>query len=186
MPALSQQLATLAGQWVLDPARSRVELTTTAMGLFRVRGRFGAVSGTGTVSPDGRAGGTLTLAAASLATGNTRRDTHLRSADFFDCERYPDITFTAETIRPASPGPAVTSVAVTGVLTVRGTARPLSFEAAVSVRGDGEAGLDTVVLVNTVVPVNRADFGLTWNLLGMTGWISTVTVQATFITGARS
>jgi polyisoprenoid-binding protein YceI len=66
------------------------------------------------------------------------------------------------------------------VLTVRGTARPLSFEAAVTVRGDGEIVLDAVVLVN------RADFGLTWNMLGMTGWISTVTVQATFTPAARS
>ena len=175
MPALSQQLATLTGRWALDPARSSVELTSRAMGLFRVRGRFGEVRGTGTIAPDGRVSGTLTLVAASLGTGNQRRDEHLRSPDFFDSERYPEITFTADSIRPAGQG-----AAVAGVLTVRGTARPLSFETAVTVRGDGEIVLDAVV------PVNRADFGLTWNMLGMTAWVSTVTVQATFTPAARS
>ena len=170
MPALSQQLATLTGRWALDPARSSVELTSRAMGLFRVRGRFGEVRGTGTIAPDGRVSGSLTLIAASLDTGNQRRDEHLRSADFFDCEQYPEITFTADSIRPAGQG-----ATVAGALTVRGTTRPLSFEAAVTVRGDGE------IVLEAVVPVNRADFGLTWNMLGMTGWISTVTVQVTFI-----
>lgn len=175
MPALSQQLATRPGPWALDPARSSVDLTTRAMGLFRVHGRFGEVSGTGTVAPDGQVSGTLTLAAASLTTGNTRRDAHLRSADFFDCERYPDITFTAESIRPTDEG-----AAVTGTLAVRGTTQPLSLQAAVSVRGDGE------VVLGAVVQINRADFGLTWNLLGMTGWVSTVTVQAAFTPATRS
>ena len=109
----------------------------------------------GNLFPDGEVSGTLTVAAASIDTKNTRRDTHLRSADFFISGNYPDIAFTAEAIRPSGQG-----VAVTGALTVRGRTRLLSFDAAASVRDDGEVWLDAEVIIN------RADFGLTWNLMG--------------------
>jgi polyisoprenoid-binding protein YceI len=171
-PALQALLkgGTLAGEWVLDPRTSSIRLETRAMvGLVRVNGVFREVSGSGTVFPDGEVSGTVTVAAASIDTKNTRRDTHLRSADFFDSGNYPDITFTAEAIRPSDQG-----VAVTGVLTVRGRTRPLSVEAAASVRGDGEVWLDAEVIMN------RADFGLTWNLMGMASMNNTLTIHATF------
>jgi polyisoprenoid-binding protein YceI len=160
----------LAGEWVLDPSRSSIGLENRSMrGLVRVNGVFREVSGNGTVRPDGAVDGTLTVAAASIDTKNARRDSHLRSADFFDSGRHPDIIFTADSIRPCGPG-----VTVTGVLTVRDGTRPLSFEAAASVPGDGEIWLDAEV------GVNRADFGLTWNLLGTVSMHNTVTIQAVF------
>jgi polyisoprenoid-binding protein YceI len=171
-PALQALLTggALAGEWALDPRTSSIRLESRAMGgLVRVNGVFREVSGSGTVFPDGEVSVTLTVAAASIDTKNKRRDTHLRSADFFDSGSYPDITFTAEAIRPAGQG-----VAVTGVLTVRGRARPLSVDAAASVRGDGEVGLDAEVIIN------RASFGLTWNLMGMASMNSTLTIHATF------
>jgi polyisoprenoid-binding protein YceI len=100
---------------------------------------------------------------------NTRRDTHLRSADFFDSANNPDITFTADGIRPSGQG-----VAVTGALTVRDRTRPLSFDATASVRGDGEIWLDAQVRIN------RADFGLTWNLMGVVSMNNTLTIHAVF------
>jgi polyisoprenoid-binding protein YceI len=163
--------ATLAGEWVLDPRKSSVRLKNKSMlGLVRVNGVFREVSGSGTVSAGGQVGGTVTVAAASIDTKNARRDTHLRSADFFDSGNHPDITFTADGIRPSGPG-----VAVTGALTVRGRTRPLSFEAAAFVPGDGEIWLDAEV------PVNRADFGLTWNFLGTVALSNTLTIHAVFI-----
>ena len=142
------------------------------MGLIPVRGVFREVNGSGTVSPDGTATGTLLVAAASIDTQNTKRDTHLRSADFFDSDNHPDISFTADDIRPSGQG-----VAVTGELTVRGRTRPLSFDATASVPGDGEVWLDAEVRVN------RADFGITWNVLGMVSQTSTLTVHAVFTRG---
>jgi polyisoprenoid-binding protein YceI len=160
----------LAGDWVLDPRASSVRLKNGSMaGLVRVNGVFREVSGDGTVGQDGAVSGTVTVAAASVDTRNTRRDTHLRSADFFDSASHPDITFTADGIRPAGQG-----VAVTGALTVRGRTRPLSFEAAASVAGDGEIWLDAEV------HVNRGDFGLTWNLLGLVSMHSTLIIHAVF------
>ena len=169
-PQALLQDGVLAGDWVLDPRKSSIRLKSSSMrGLARVNGVFREVSGNGTVFPDGKVSGTVTVAAASIDTKNTRRDTHLRSADFFDSGNHPDITFTADGIRPSGRG-----VAVTGALTVRGRTRPLSFDAAASVQGDGEVWLDAEV------HINRADFGLTWNLMGMASMNNTLTIHATF------
>jgi len=160
---------TLAGDWILDPDRSGVRLTTKVFGFIPVNGVFGEVSGSGAVAVDGTAGGSITIGAASIDTKNTRRDTHLRSADFFETDRYPDIIFAAADIRPAGPG-----VAVTGALTVHGRTQPLSFEAEVSIPGDGEVWLEAEVRID------RGDFGLTWNQLGMVPMGYTLIIHAVF------
>jgi len=160
----------LAGEWILDPSPSSIRLKArNLLGLVPVRGVFREVSGSGMVSPDGEVSGTVTVAAGSIDTKNGRRDTHLRSADFFDSDDQPDITFTADGIRPSGQG-----VAVTGALTVRGRTRPLSFDAVASVRDDGEIWLDAEV------HINRADFGLTWNLMGLVSMNNTLIIHAVF------
>lgn len=160
----------LAGEWVLDPGKSSIRLKNKSMaGLVRMKGVFPEVSGNGTVGRDGKVSGTVTVAAASIDTRNTRRDTHLRSADFFDTANHPDISFAVDGVRPSHPG-----VTVTGALTVRGRSRRLSFDAAVSVLGDGEIWLDAEVTVD------RADFGLSWNPLGLVSTKSALTVHAAF------
>jgi len=160
----------LAGEWVLDPCQSTVRLKSRQLwGLAPVNGFFGEASGHGTVSADGAVIGTFTVAAASINTKNTRRDSHLRSADFFDSGNFPDIIFTAEAIRPSG-----RDVTVTGALTVCGRTRPLSLDAAASVQGDGEVWLDSEVRIN------RAGFGRTWNLLGMASMHNTLTIHAVF------
>ena len=181
MPASSGQLArpalqdlltdgTLAGSWVLDPGASSVRLKAKVMGLITVNGGFREVTGAGTVQPDGTVRGRLTVGTASIDTRNTRRDVHLRSADFFDSDNSPDITFAASGIRPQGQG-----VVVTGALTIRGHTRPRSVETTVSVRSDGEIGLDAAV------QINRANFGISWNALGLASMHATVTIHATFV-----
>ena len=159
----------LAGEWVLDPRNSSIRLKSRSMGLVPVNGVFREVSGNGTIAADGEVSGAIRVAAASIDTKNARRDAHLRSADFFDSGNHPDITFTADGIQASGPG-----VAVTGVLTVRGRSRPLSFDAAASIQGDGGIWLDAEV------HVNRADFGLTWNRMGMVSMNNTLTIHAVF------
>jgi polyisoprenoid-binding protein YceI len=160
---------TLAGDWVLDPRESSIRLKSRSMGLIPVTGAFREVSGNGTIAADGEVSGTVRVGAASIDTKNAKRDAHLRSADFFDSGNHPDITFTADGIRASGPG-----VAVTGMLTVRGRTRPLSFDAAASVRGDGG------IWVDAEVHVNRADFGLTWNRMGMVAVNNTLIIHAVF------
>jgi polyisoprenoid-binding protein YceI len=159
----------LAGSWTLDTARSEVRLKSRSMwGLAPVNGVFREVTGNGTVSAAGDVTGTITVAARSVDTKNKKRDEHLRSADFFDGANHPDITFTVDGIRPGHGG-----VRVTGSLAVRGRTRPVSFDAMIS-SADGETWLDGEV------QVNRADFGLTWNQMGMASMRNTITVHAVF------
>jgi polyisoprenoid-binding protein YceI len=162
----------LAGSWTLDAARSEVVLKTRhTWGLLPLTGAFRQVSGNGTVTAAGDASGVITVAAGSVDTKNKRRDEHLRSADFFDIANHPDFTFAADAVTPASRG-----VRVAGRLTVRGRTRPVSFDAKVSVI-DGEIWLDGEI------GVNRADFGLTWNMMGIAPMESTIVVHAVFIRG---
>jgi polyisoprenoid-binding protein YceI len=160
----------LAGSWTLDPVRSEVRLKSKSMwGLAPVKGVFRQVTGDGQVSAAGDATGVITVAAGSIDTKNKKRDEHLRSADFFDIASHPDITFAVDGVRPASGG-----VRVTGSLTVRGRTRPVSFDAKVSSFDGAEMWLDAEV------PVNRADFGLAWNQMGMASMHNTITVHAVF------
>ena len=171
-PALQALLkdAALTGTWTLDPSKSTVGLRSKSMwGLAPVKGVFRQVSGQGTVSPAGDVSGTVTVSAASIDTKNKKRDTHLRSDDFFDSDTYPDITVTVNQARPSGQG-----VTVSGSLTVRDRTRPVTFDAKVSVISDGEIALDAEV------QVNRSDFGLTWNQMGMASMHNTIIVHAVF------
>ena len=159
-----------AGSWVLDGSSTEIRLNSKSIwGLAPVKGAFHEVSGDGTVSPSGDVTGAITVAARSVDTNHKKRDNHLRSADFFDVDSYPDVTFTVDEVNIAGNG-----LTVAGQLSVRGRTRPASFDVSVS-RFDGkEAYLDGEL------HVNRADFGLTWNWLGMASMNSTITVHAVF------
>ena len=160
----------LAGSWALDAARSEIGLKSKSMwGMLAVKGVFREVTGSGTVSAAGDVTGTVTVAAASVDTKMKKRDEHLRSADFFDVASTPDITFTAEQVTPSGEG-----VTVAGALTVRDRTRPVSFPARVTVLDGTQVDLDGEL------QVNRSDFGLTWNQLGMVSVHNTITVHAVF------
>ncbi|MGO4756748.1 YceI family protein, partial [Streptomyces sp. 2MCAF27] len=116
---------------------------------------------------------TLTIDAASVDTGHAKRDAHLRSADFFDTDRHATLVFTAHSATPDPRG----AVEIAGELTVRGTTRPLAFTAtAPGATTDG-------VTLTAELSVDPADFGLTWNKLGMMKGQTAITVEAHFTRG---
>jgi polyisoprenoid-binding protein YceI len=163
------QDGTFTGSWTLDPAGSRVLLETRhTWGLLPLHGVFREVAGQGTVTAAGQVTGALTVAAASIDTKNKMRDKDLRSAKVFDAANHPDITYTVDGIQPAGGG-----VQVTGSLTVRGSTRPLSFDAKVSATADE-------VQIDAEVPVNRAEFGLTYSPLRMAPMNNTIVIHAVF------
>ncbi|MGW2824360.1 YceI family protein [Streptomyces sp. NPDC001443] len=146
------------GHFVLDPSGSTVTIHQRTMwGLVNVGGTFASVSGTGEVNSDGSATGSVVLDAGSLDTGHAKRDAHLRSADFFAVEAFPTLTFEATDARIG----AGDRLAVQGKLTVRDRTRPLPLTATVS--RTESAG----VTLTTQFSLDRADFGLTWNQMGM-------------------
>ena len=170
-PALQALLreGTLAGDWTLDATRTEVRLRTRhTWGLAPLQGVFRQASGNGTVTAAGDVTGVITVAAGSVDTKNARRDAHLRSADFFDVATHPDFAFTADGVSPADGG-----VRVTGSLTVRGRTRPASFDARVT-SVDGEVWLDGEL------QVNRADYGMTWNWMGIASLHNKIAVHAVF------
>ncbi len=160
-----------AGHWVLDPAKSSANFSNKTMwGLVTVRGSFAELTGEGEVGADGSVSGVLRVGASSVNTKNKKRDVHLRSADFFDAGAHPHITFTARDARLDESG----NLAVSGDLEAAGTSHPLSLTAKVS-----EASADSATLTGSA-DVDRADFGMTWNQLGMVKGPATVSVTARF------
>ncbi|WP_328496687.1 YceI family protein [Streptomyces sp. NBC_00414] len=164
-------VAVETGQWQLDAVRSAIAIKHKTMwGMVTVKGTFRGVSGGGEVQPDGSAHGTVTLEAASLDTKNAKRDEHLRGADFFDAERHPNLVFV---VRDAVVGPD-DSVQISGELTVRGVSRPQVVTATVV-----ESGADAVTLA-AEFSVDRDQFGMGWNQLGMLRGLTTVTSTLRF------
>ncbi|MCX5001054.1 YceI family protein [Streptomyces sp. NBC_00638] len=159
------------GLWQLDPARSTVAIAHRTMwGLVTVKGTFGGVTAEGEIQPDGSAHGVVTLDATSLDTKNAKRDEHLRGSDFFDAENHPTLAFAVHdaVVRQDD------SVEVTGQLTVRGESRPQAFTAHVT-----ESSTDAVSLT-TEFTVDREQFGMGWNQLGMIRGRTTVTATLAF------
>jgi len=161
----------LVGLWRLDQARSSVKLSTKGMwGLATVNGVFAEVTGEGVLSDGGRIGGHITVVTVSVDTRNTKRDAHLRSADFLHSEAHPHIVFTAERITPAGD-----QATVAGTLQIFGHPRPITFPATITASGDDEVGIEAEI------QVDRSDFGQASTQMGMVSKKSTVTVSAVFV-----
>jgi polyisoprenoid-binding protein YceI len=158
------------GTWVLDPAGSSATFAAkTFWGLMTVKGRFGALSGHGTVVEDGSAAGALVIDASSVDTKNASRDKHLKSADFFNVESHPSITLTVTSA--TQDGDKLTG---NGTLEAGGFSTPVSFVATIT-----EATGGTVTLA-AQLPVNYRELGITWNQMGMIGPVATTSVTARF------
>jgi polyisoprenoid-binding protein YceI len=149
----------VAGQWTIDPAHTTVGFAVRHL-MSKVHGTFSEVSGQIVTGPD-PSGSTATavIAVSSVSTGNDMRDNHLRSADFFDAERYPAMTFASRTLRPAD-GCWVLS----GELTIRDVARPVDLE--VDFLGTDPTGLqgEQRIGFSARAAISRRDFGITFGL----------------------
>jgi polyisoprenoid-binding protein YceI len=163
------EAGSLAGNWTVDPARSSVSLHSKSVwSLVKVKGSLGEVGGHGSVSPAGDLTGEITVATASLDTKNAKRDKHLRSEELLSSEKHPVITFAVSSVSLADE-----AVTVAGTLTVRDQSRPVTFPATIELDG-------TTAVLDATVQVNRSDFGITWNQLGMASMINDITIHAVF------
>jgi polyisoprenoid-binding protein YceI len=116
----------LAGTWQIDPAHSDVSFSVRHMMVSKVKGRFGTFSGT-IVTAENPLASTVTaeIDASSIDTNQAQRDAHIRSADFFEVEKYPTITFSSTSVEPKGE-----DFLVLGDLTIKGNTRqvPLKLE----------------------------------------------------------
>jgi polyisoprenoid-binding protein YceI len=157
--------------WQLDAQGSSVALShKTLWGLATVRGTFSELSGSAEILADGSARGRLAIEATSIDTKNAKRDKHLRSADFFGAETHPQIVAELNHVTRKDGE----STAVDGTLAVAGTTRPLNFAAKIT------EATDQAITLRADAEINRADFGSSWNQLGMIKGNAQVHVVARF------
>lgn len=152
------------GTWNIDPSHSIVSFVARHLVITKVRGTFGEVSGAIVISDDELASTVqATIGMASITTGDEGRDGHLKSADFFDVDTYPNMTFVSTGIR----GDGAAYV-LTGDLTIKGVSKSveldLEFE---GVSPDPWGG--TRVGFSATGEINRRDFGLNFDVKIDTG-----------------
>jgi polyisoprenoid-binding protein YceI len=146
-----------AGTYSIDPAHSSVEFAARHMGIATVRGKAtefaGTIDATGeTASLEG------TVKVASFTTQDEQRDAHLGAPDFFDVERYPDITFKANDFEIADDG----NVRIAGEITIKGVTKEIELTGAYAGTGTDPWGNERLGLDVSAV-IDRRDFGLSWN-----------------------
>jgi polyisoprenoid-binding protein YceI len=147
------------GTWRVDPAHSAVEFRIKHMMISTVRGRFGEFEGTIEAAPDYHDSHVWgTIATASIDTNAPDRDTHLRSADFFDVENHPEMSFRSTQIEHVKRG----DYRLTGDLTIHGETTPVTFEASVHGVERDPWGKERVG-VEVRGKISRSEFGLRWN-----------------------
>jgi polyisoprenoid-binding protein YceI len=164
---LAQQLV---GRWVLDAEQTTVRIAHKTMwGLATVKGTFTVVEGSGQIEPGGALTGAIVVSAASIDTGNKKRDDHLRSADFFDTDQYPTLS-----LRIQAGSVVGDEVQLKSELTVKGIREPQDMTARIT------ESTPTTVVVAVDAEVDRSRFGLTWNKGGMIKGLTRVHVDARF------
>ena len=147
------------GTYAIDPAHSRVEFAVRHLGIATVKGSFDTFEGTielGDELASTTAHGTVDV--ASIETKEAARDEHLRSADFFDAEQYPKLTFASTAVSPIDED----SFEITGDLTLHGVTRPVTLKAEVQGAETDPWGNERVGLEVTGT-LSRGDYGMTFN-----------------------
>lgn len=156
-----------AGTYLLDQAHRRVGFVARHMMVSKVRGQFADATATITVAENPlESAVTATIQAASINTGQADRDTHLRSGDFLEVEKYPTLEFRSTGVRSHSGNEFV----LTGELTVKDVTRPVELFVEFEGVGRSPFGQDVFGFTATT-EIDREDFGLTWNVALETGGV---------------
>jgi polyisoprenoid-binding protein YceI len=154
--------------WTIDASHSHVAFAVRHLMISTVRGEFGDVSGTATWNAEHpeRSEVAVRIGASSINTREPQRDAHLRSADFFDAEQFPALTFVSRRVGGDLSG----EFTLVGDLTIRGVTREIVLKgAAEGVTRDPWGGERAGFSVSGTI--NRRDFGLTWNQALETGGV---------------
>lgn len=146
--------------WYIDPSHTQATFSVKHMMFSTVRGRLGKVHGKIELDPENahRASFEIGADVTAIDTGDARRDGHLRSADFFDAEKYPEIVFKSSAVFPKGEN----KYAVSGDLKIRDISRPVTFDVELEGIGvDGKGGKH--LGASATITIDRKDFGLVWN-----------------------
>ena len=154
-------------KWNVDASHSSIGFSVKHMMVSKVRGSFGNYSADIEANETDLTGANIAfnIQVSSINTGSEDRDNHLRSADFFDAEAYPEIKFVANSITKKGD-----DYSITGDLTIKGITKPVTFDAEYGGKGTNPWGVE-VVAFEAEATINREDFGLTWNAALETGGV---------------
>jgi polyisoprenoid-binding protein YceI len=146
--------------WTIDIAHSGINFSIRHMVVSKVRGRFTKFSGTLSIDDADLARSVVeaTIDASSIDTGTAQRDTHLRSPDFFDVDRFPEMRFRSTRIEKVEEA----RYRVVGALTIRGVTREISLDVEHGGRAKDPWGNERIGFVAKAT-LQRKDFGLEWN-----------------------
>lgn len=154
--------------WNIDGSHSHATFTVRHLMISNVKGEFRTLAGKVTFSPDApeQAVVEAEVEVASIHTREEKRDEHLRSADFFDAEKFPKITFRSTRIERDGD-----DLKLTGDLTIRGTTKPVTFqvEALSPIQTDPWGGKR--IGTSATAKIKRSEFGVTWNAALETGGV---------------
>ena len=170
--------------WNIDPVHSGAEFKVKHMMISNVKGQFTGVTGKLTLDQADVTKSTIeaVIDASSINTRDEQRDAHLKSADFFDVEKFPTLSFRSKAIARSKDG----NLTMRGDLAIHGVTREVVFE----VEGPTEPGKDpwgnTRIGASATTKINRKDYGLTWNAALETGGILvgeevTITLDVQFV-----
>jgi polyisoprenoid-binding protein YceI len=160
--------ATTVTTWKIDASHSHVEFAVKHLMISTVKGRFAEVEGEIVLDEANPAASRVEarIAAASIDTREANRDAHLRSADFFDAENHPSLTFASTRVEPRGDG----EFTLPGNLTIRGVTREVALEG--EYLGSTRTPFGTVVAAfSAKTKLNRKDYGLNWNAALETGGV---------------
>ena len=172
------------GTWTLDGSHSEIGFTVRHAGISKVRGNFDDVNAVMEIGPS-LEDSTINavIKSSSFNSNDANRDAHVKGADFFDVEQFPELTFTVTGIEGSGE-----TYRVSGDLTIKGTTRPVVLDTefngvAVDPFGATRAGFSGSTVIS------RKDFGLTWNAALETGGVLvgdkvTISVDAAFVAAA--
>jgi polyisoprenoid-binding protein YceI len=154
--------------WNIDPAHTEVGFSVKHLMISTVRGRFGDVRGTITFDESDLTGAAVEaeIATASIDTRQEQRDAHLRSADFFEVEKYPTITFRSRRVERIKGE----RYRIAGDLTIRDVTREVVLEGTDEGRGRDPWGGERLAF-SAATTIDRRTFGLTWNQALETGGV---------------
>ena len=146
--------------WKVDPVHSKVIFSVSHMVISEVSGRFNDFEATIVQTKDDLSDSKLiaTIKTKSIDTDNEGRDKHLRSADFFDVEKYPEMTFTSKSFEKTGKD----TYKITGDLTMHGATKPVVLETKFNGTMNDPWG-NTKAGFKAETKVNRKDFNIVWN-----------------------
>jgi len=162
------KFATLTGTYTIDAAHSRVGFAARHAMVTKVRGSFNEFEGTAVLDGDdpSKSSVNLTIQVASIDTRQADRDNHLRSADFFELEQHPTITFTSTAIKHVGGA----DFEVTGELTIKGTTKSITFPLEYTGSAKDPFGNERVGFEGGTT-IERDAYGITFNAVLETGGV---------------